>query len=568
MPRITAIELENFQSIGQRTRLDLKPITLLFGPNSAGKSAVFDAIELIRNTLDPSLADEKRISHLVDRWARWVTPTDTVRETFLAVEFMLDMNIEPRDFWDRDLGIHSSKSNWPSFIWDSADLEYYGMGRFSTARIELRFVIDQKKDYEPLCFISESCCYLNDKPILCIVRSLTVDGESYVKKPYKGGAPNTRYLVLPMSYEGMFVNADIRLPRRKTSTGTLEFESYVGDILSNASPFSMYSGGGGEIELTMLSQNATDIFFHFGSVFAEIFKDSPELVRSDRRTPTPQEALALVDFNLGGWWSRDSRSASSPALLLKDRSEDIDPHFKGMAELAHADLLIKASNDDFWGGSHAAGYIKKLTGLAERLERINAHLERSLFREKLYRLGCESILMVPLDLGEDDPRGYYTLSQPAAVRLLLRDDSGMKLELQDVGSGIPYILPVLFSATSGGISTIQQPELHLHPALQSSVADIFIEEINENTSVQFLIETHSEHLLLRVLRRIRDTEKNKSLSTSLALDNSRVSVYYFDPKVGGETLVSSLPISPLGDFYTDWPRGFFEERNDDLFDED
>ena len=62
MPRISAIELENFQSIGTRTRFELKPITLLFGPNSAGKSAIFDAIELLRFTLDPLLFDEKKVT--------------------------------------------------------------------------------------------------------------------------------------------------------------------------------------------------------------------------------------------------------------------------------------------------------------------------------------------------------------------------------------------------------------------------------------------------------------------------------------------------------------------------
>ena len=64
MTTITAIELENFQSIAQRTRIELRPITLLFGPNSAGKSAVFDALELLRAILDRSAYDEKRITDM------------------------------------------------------------------------------------------------------------------------------------------------------------------------------------------------------------------------------------------------------------------------------------------------------------------------------------------------------------------------------------------------------------------------------------------------------------------------------------------------------------------------
>ena len=47
MQKITAIELENFQSIKDRTRINFSAITLLYGPNSAGKSSIFDALELI-----------------------------------------------------------------------------------------------------------------------------------------------------------------------------------------------------------------------------------------------------------------------------------------------------------------------------------------------------------------------------------------------------------------------------------------------------------------------------------------------------------------------------------------
>ena len=82
MTQITAIEFENFQSIERKTRIEFKPITLLFGPNSAGKSAVFDALELLRVILDPNEFDEACAADMVNRWARW-KGDETVRETFL-----------------------------------------------------------------------------------------------------------------------------------------------------------------------------------------------------------------------------------------------------------------------------------------------------------------------------------------------------------------------------------------------------------------------------------------------------------------------------------------------------
>ena len=175
--------------------------------------------------------------------------------------------------------------------------------------------------------------------------------------------------------------------------------------------------------------------------------------------------------------------------------------------------------------------------------------------------------MVPIDLSEDDPWSYYALAQPAAVRLFLQDGSGQKVDFQDVGSGVPFVLPILHAVACQGFVKIQQPELHLHPALQSSLADVFIEELHRNGHGQLLIETHSEHLLLRLLRRIRDTEKNNCLLEEMKLTNKQIAVHYFDPQIDGGTLVTQQLVTPLGDFYNDWPRGFFAERNRDLFDE-
>src|ERR1700722_13785471 len=55
--RLTAIELENFKGIGQRQRVELRPITLLFGPNSAGKSTILHALHYLREILERNNAD-------------------------------------------------------------------------------------------------------------------------------------------------------------------------------------------------------------------------------------------------------------------------------------------------------------------------------------------------------------------------------------------------------------------------------------------------------------------------------------------------------------------------------
>jgi predicted ATPase len=123
----------------------------------------------------------------------------------------------------------------------------------------------------------------------------------------------------------------------------------------------------------------------------------------------------------------------------------------------------------------------------------------------------------------------------------------------------------LYAAVSGNLARAQQPELHLHPALQSDLADVFLSEIIKIKNKTFIIETHSEHLLLRLLRRIRDTEKLIPSSFDIPLKPEQIAIYYFDPQIEGGTFVIKQAVTPLGDFYNDWPRGFFSERDGDLF---
>ncbi len=57
---ITAVEIDNFKGIGSRQRVEFRPITLLFGPNSAGKSTILNAIHYAAEVLDRRNLDADR----------------------------------------------------------------------------------------------------------------------------------------------------------------------------------------------------------------------------------------------------------------------------------------------------------------------------------------------------------------------------------------------------------------------------------------------------------------------------------------------------------------------------
>jgi len=135
---------------------------------------------------------------------------------------------------------------------------------------------------------------------------------------------------------------------------------------------------------------------------------------------------------------------------------------------------------------------------------------------------------------------------------------------RDVGIGVSQVLPVLVSAYAarGEILAMEQPELHLHPALQAELGDVFIESamLNKNS---FILETHSEHLILRLMRRIRETtaKKNGSLPPLRAED---VCLLYMRPDVAGSELVR-LRLDENGNLIDPCPGGFFEEDFEEMF---
>ena len=93
-------------------------------------------------------------------------------------------------------------------------------------------------------------------------------------------------------------------------------------------------------------------------------------------------------------------------------------------------------------------------------------------------------------------------------RLQIRNlQNGVSLFPQDLGVGVSQVVPVIVAALHGtsGLVAIEEPESNIHPRFQVVLADLFITQAKANRNVLFLVETHSEHLMLRVMRRMRET---------------------------------------------------------------
>lgn len=172
----------------------------------------------------------------------------------------------------------------------------------------------------------------------------------------------------------------------------------------------------------------------------------------------------------------------------------------------------------------------------------------------------------------DDARAYFrdveesadvllrSVESSAADRIrelvLIDQRTNTVVTHRDVGIGISQVLPVLVMAygSRGKLLAMEQPEIHLHPALQAELGDVFIEAALGERQNTFILETHSEHLILRLMRRIREG----------AISPDDVGVVFVEPLARGSRFIE-LRIDEEGDFIDEWPGGFFEESFHEKF---
>ena len=130
-------------------------------------------------------------------------------------------------------------------------------------------------------------------------------------------------------------------------------------------------------------------------------------------------------------------------------------------------------------------------------------------------------------------------------------DLDRQVDLAAVGVGVSQVLPVLtvcLLAEPGDIVLLEQPELHLHPALQMRLADFLLACVDSGR--QIIVETHSEHLVNRLRRRVAEDDSNDV--------GELVRIVFAERDTEGHTIFRPSDINPLGGLTEDWPDGFLD----------
>ena len=130
-----------------------------------------------------------------------------------------------------------------------------------------------------------------------------------------------------------------------------------------------------------------------------------------------------------------------------------------------------------------------------------------------------------------------------------------EVTLADMGHGVSDLFPMLvlcYYTPAGSTLILEQPGIHLHPKVQSQLADLLIEVITER-NLQILIESHSEHFLNRLQRRIAEED--------ITPDKTAL---YFCRNDEGVSEIDRLEMDEFGNI-ANWPENFFGDEMGDLF---
>ena len=590
--RITKLSLTNFRSFKETQTIEFAPVTLLFGPNSVGKSSVLMSLFYLQEILENGECDLKRIEALGDKhvggFENLVAGRDLNKSITIKVDYDKQGAIGSTYAKTMEL-LTDSENNIdpPILLQDQATL---------TETVSVEFVISWSHS-KKTAFVEKYSVWINEE----YVGSTTSD--SGLKNTMLENLDFFHPLLLPADHDQWLqdirYDSDEHLDER-WADGLGTFENVIGyeftdnfssdgsiskleQEIDNYLPLGINTIAGalpqtGKLLDTTIQHESLTFEAIVTEAFSELFvapidnlldilKDSlcigPLRVIPDalyQKNPYPKQK----DWYSGtAAWDVIGRSATQVAEINHWLNET------HTLNLGYS-IRLKTTYGKFYysGGDDVLSMLKSAVDVfgdkltfnisTEDLDE-NPDAERS--RDVDVMTVIELLNKQSFDNGEIEKTDSKRLEDDKAI--LWDDVNNIEVTPSDIGVGVSQLLPFVVASVERerGIIACEQPELHVHPRVQVAIGDLLTQN---NRRTTFLIETHSEHLILRILRRIRETcdgELSKGINPVQPTD---ISIVYLKPSEQGVT-ARRLKIDNDGEFIDRWPNGFFAERAEELF---
>lgn len=565
---LTSLEIQNFKGVAARQRIEFAPLTLLFGPNSAGKSSILQAIVYLHELIERGAADVDRTElggNVLELggFARLVHKHDTEQAIVLRAEFATPGGLERfgRDLTDFPL---PDLDDEVESAWLELSIRFRTTANFRGPIVE-RAVIGVNGDPEPLVWLEVGATLREGEPLHARVNMgnrllAKASGEAQQTLVPHWGHPEIaerwEQIAIPQDRAG-----DAEGGGHGASSGP---SAGLGDERG--------FGDGRSLPVFALARARASALPSPSEPLrvvatGDVEGDSEELV-SLRRKPPSQATKQRIE-------------ALESSIALREQSVRDVRTFLEMVVLGTTSQLASFLRDAQYIGPLRTipprGFlyerVGRITSWADGLAAWDSLLaDRSTLVERTNTwlrelgIGCQVVVQQLFDLAADAEELSDEHVDKTVRRLLLDTGGGSFVLPSEVGAGISQLIPVIVAAIKGhgGLTLVEQPEIHVHPAVQVGLGDLFIEAATRDGGRRsLLVETHSEHIILRVLRRIRETTENELVDDALAFREDKLRVIYVESNADG-VQVRRLRVDERGEFVDRWPKGFFAERMEEL----
>lgn len=542
---ITGITIQNFKGVRDPVEIKLAPITLLFGPNSAGKSSVLHALHYAKEILERGNLDADRT----------VTGGDFVDLGGFA-NFVHDHNLQRAVGLRFELEMGFELSGDDEMLQGDFGWSCLPLMRINTLSVDLTIAWSQLAGQPQLLSYTIGA---DGMPIATLRRQAgrpdvelaNVHWWHPIFEWHASSDPNDLILdvdELKDAADSMVGEPKILEVLYRLATGTHDPLPSILAIANVKSPLPT------DMSLALLLEGATD---ESERRYEQIFN---EVVRSLFANSFSTLQAAVDDLRYLG--------PLRAAPRRQERHVRVDSESRWADGRAAWDLLFTEPEE----------FVEQVNSWLAGEDRLN--IGYSVRRRQYKEFDLSDPFMLALSNGtaldriEDFADSIARL--PTRTRLVLVDArTGLEVDSVDVGEGVSQVLPIAVAllSRSGGPILMEQPELHVHPQVQVAIGDLLIEHMHQrlkdhtdpsSAPPPVIIETHSEHLLLRLLRRIRETAARELPAGALPLTPEHLSVVYLE-KIDGAVRATPLRVDETGEFIDRWPHGFFDERAKELF---